>query len=99
MEPTIYSSTEITPSIILPAKVDIIWNITKICSWDCAVCCVDADHVSKKNGSITMKTDSLQNAHNIPFNADEGSIFDQTLRWKQREGLELTLEQKLQVLE
>ena len=87
-----------TSSIVLPKKVDIIWNITKVCSWDCEICCVDADHVSRKNGSITMRTDSLENEHTFPFNADEGSIFDQAVRYKQRVGLELTLEQKLKML-
>lgn len=98
MEPTIHSTATATTSIALPKKVDIIWNITKVCSWDCAVCCVDADHVSRKGDRIIISTDSLKTERSIQFNATEGSIFDQAVQWNQKAGLELTLEQKLEVL-
>lgn len=99
MESATYSRSTNSPRVLLPKKIDIIWNVTKVCSWDCAVCCVDADHVSRKNGSITIKTESLLKEHRIQAIEGQGGIFDQALHWKQKEGLELTLEQKLKVLD
>lgn len=99
MESATYSRLTNPPTVFLPKKIDIIWNVTKVCSWDCAVCCVDADHISRTNGSITIKTESLLKEHKIQAIDGQGSIFDQALQWKQKEGLELTLEQKLKVLD
>ena len=51
---------KIESSNLKSKKLDIIWNITSICPWDCAICCVDAKHVTvdKQSGTILI-ADSL----------------------------------------
>jgi len=79
--------------------VDIIWNITLVCPWDCNVCCVDAVHVARKNGRIHLRSESLHKAETIPFVQNLGSVFDQAIAFRQKQGLELSFEDKLRVLD
>ena len=79
--------------------LDIIWNTTAICPWDCADCCVAALQVRKSNGTVFLSTPQLDGFVELDRDAAPGSIFDQALRHRQRAGLELTLEQKIKVLE
>lgn len=80
-------------------KVDIIWNMTLVCPWDCGVCCVDAVHVTRKNGRIIVKTSGLSNVEGMPDVRGKGTIFDQVLEARQEMGLELDLSGKRRVLE
>ena len=80
-------------------KVDIIWNMTLVCPWDCGVCCVDAVHVTRKNGRIIVKTSGLSNVEGMPDVRGKGTIFDQVLEARQKMGLELDLSGKRRVLE
>jgi len=45
-------------------RLDIIWNMTSICPWNCKICCVDAKQVSihKETKTITIK-DSISSYH------------------------------------
>lgn len=79
--------------------VDIIWNMTLVCSWDCPVCCVDAIHVARKNGNIVLRSKGLSVTETIPTSGKCGTIFDQAIKYRQQQGSELTLESKLQILE
>lgn len=47
-------------------KIDIIYNITRVCPWDCAICCVDALHVKKKNNSLIIRSESLSKEEIYP---------------------------------
>jgi MoaA/NifB/PqqE/SkfB family radical SAM enzyme len=80
-------------------KVDIIWNTTLICMWDCAVCCVDAVHVANPGGKVVMRSHGLQHVEELPRAARAADGYEAALRARQARGLELTLGQKLQVLE
>lgn len=81
------------------SKVDIIWNMTLVCPWDCGVCCVDAVHVSRKNGRIQVRTSGLSNLEVMPDISGKGTIFDQVLEARQKRGLELDLSGKRRVLD
>jgi MoaA/NifB/PqqE/SkfB family radical SAM enzyme len=80
-------------------KLDIIWNTTMVCGWNCAACCVAATHVKQKNGLVFISTPELDRYEEIPADPGAGNIFDQALQHRQARGLELTFEQKLQVLD
>lgn len=80
-------------------KVDIIWNSTLVCPWDCENCCVDAIHVLQKGGKILIRSESLTQIETIDFNQGHGSRYDQAASHRQKLGLELTFEQKIQVLD
>jgi len=77
-------------------KVDIIWNITRICPWDCAQCCVDAYHVRPAAGGVDIRFRGLSRTSTIPR---QGRIFDDAAAAMRRLGLEISLEEKLAVLE
>lgn len=79
--------------------VDIIWNITLVCPWDCEICCVDAVHVVKKRQTIQLRSRGLTRLDEITHDPSKGSLFDQAMAQRQQEGLELCFEQKLQVLQ
>lgn len=79
--------------------VDIIWNATLICPWDCAVCCVDAVHVKRQATFVTLRSRGLELTERIPFDPTQGTIYDQAAAKRQRDGRELTLQQKLRVLD
>lgn len=78
--------------------VDIIWNITLVCPWNCSVCCVDAVHVSRQNGHINLHSSGLQVKESIRATKD-GSIYDQAMAFRQQQGLELSYEEKIKVLD
>ena len=80
-------------------RLDIIWNMTAICGWDCKVCCVDAVHVTSKAGVVNIRSRGLSTLSVLPRRPEEGSHFDQALRARQAKGLELTLDQKMTVLD
>jgi MoaA/NifB/PqqE/SkfB family radical SAM enzyme len=80
-------------------KVDIIWNSTLVCPHDCAVCCVDAIHVTRRGDSIKIRSKGLTAVEEIAYVKGNGSIFDQALAYRQRRGLELSLAEKLRVLD
>lgn len=86
-------------SVETSRPVDIIWNMTLVCSWDCPVCCVDAVHVAKKNGHIVLRSKGLSVTDTILASNGDGTIFDQAMKYRQQQGAELSLESKLQVLD
>jgi len=90
--------------------VDLIWNISLICPWDCAFCCTDAVHVgASKGGLVQLREQSLAKirfapatrelpSHLQPF-ARRLNRFDFALLDRQHRGLELNYAQKLTVLD
>ena len=94
-------------------KIDIIWNISLVCPWDCQFCCTDAVHVKQIGDSISMREFGLTHQRNLvahEIDYDEPALkrlkalgvkpnaFDIALRDRQKRGLELTYEQKIKVL-
>lgn len=79
--------------------IDIIWNVTRICGWNCAACCVAATHVKQKNGKLLISSPTLDRYDVIEPDSMGGNIYDQALRHAQRLGLELTLDQKIKIID
>src|SRR5438105_4400052 len=79
--------------------VDIIWNTTLVCPWNCAVCCVDAVHVTKEGADVVLRSRGLELVEYIPYDRTRGSIYDQAAVKRQKDGQELTIAEKLQVLD
>jgi MoaA/NifB/PqqE/SkfB family radical SAM enzyme len=79
----------------LPA-VDIIWNLTRLCPWDCSVCCVDAVQVTKSfRDQVTLRSRGLSQRETLlTSGADAYSVAA-----AHYPTLELNLAQKIQVLE
>jgi MoaA/NifB/PqqE/SkfB family radical SAM enzyme len=102
-----YPHIDVEPIVVtdqrgrVPVKpfVDVIWNITKLCVWNCRMCCVDADYVRKAGDTIEIHTDGLSKTVTIPYERGAGTIYEQALKHQQRIGAELTLEQKLKLLD
>lgn len=81
-------------------KVDIIWNATLICPWDCKNCCVDAVHVAPHGSSVSIRSNSLEKHEVIHrYSANRASPFEIAAKHRQSQGLELTYEEKLKILE
>lgn len=91
--------------------LDFIWNISLVCPWDCAFCCVDAVKVYKSKEDIFLVEEGLTTKRKISSQIngekhfshlyEQGitpNIFDKALLDRQARGLELTYNEKLQVL-
>ncbi len=78
-------------------KKNIIWNINKICAFDCSICCVDAFYVKKYNSEIIISSNSLVKP--IIIERKSNSIFDEANITLQQKGLELTLAEKFRIIE
>ena len=46
-------------------KLDLIWNISLICPWDCHFCCTDAAHVERSGNSVRIREFGLSQQRNI----------------------------------
>lgn len=80
-------------------KVDIIWNITLVCIWDCEICCVNAIVASRKGDKIYIFDPGQKKRDIIPFVQNSGSIYDQAYAYREAQGLELNFESKLRILD
>lgn len=87
------------PRMVTEPLRDIIWNTTAICGWNCGSCCVAATHVHQRKGTVLISTPELNRYDEIPDDGLGGNAFDRALRYRQSQGLELTLEQKMTVLD
>ena len=79
-------------------KIDIIYNLTLVCQWDCAVCCVDAVHVRKKSGHAILRSEGLTKEFKVPLKEGDLDVYEAAYRFRASQGLELTLEKKRQVI-
>jgi len=80
-------------------QIDIIWNVTRVCPWKCGQCCVDATYVYKRGQEIHLMSRALKERITLPYQEQQGSIFEQAARWQQSKGLELTLFEKFNVID
>lgn len=63
-------------------KIDLIYNTTLTCPWDCAVCCVDAVHVKKQGDTIEIRSDGLTSFESIRHNSTARASFSRAeQRW------------------
>lgn len=83
-----------------PRIVDIIWNITQLCPWDCSICCVDAVHVRRnaRSRTVALRTHGLSRELVLPI-LPKANAFSIAGEHYQAEGLELTLQEKIRVVE
>ncbi|MCG8044455.1 MAG: radical SAM protein [Candidatus Thiodiazotropha endolucinida] len=90
--------------------IDLIWNISLVCPWDCNFCCTDAVHVrSVEGGKIELRERGLDSRVIINTAPEIGSHlkdegfrlnrYDYALIDRQRRGLELSYLEKRKVLE
>lgn len=87
------------PALEQTGPIDIVWNITSICPWDCPICCVSAQHVYQSNGLVHISTPDLSEGDVLTRDTTYTSIYDQALAHRQARRLELTLDEKSLVLE
>ena len=80
-------------------KLDIIWNLSLVCPWNCEICCVDAAYVNTEDGEGVITSNFLTDKKNFVKDKKKGSIFNQAAKILQEDKLELDLENKLKVLD
>jgi MoaA/NifB/PqqE/SkfB family radical SAM enzyme len=88
--------------------MDLIWNISLICPWDCEFCCTDAVHVKRNGSSAILREAGLSETRLVPMRREglihlnvleiAPNVYDYALSDRQQRGLELTLSQKLEVI-
>ena len=80
-------------------KVDLIFNATQICPWDCTVCCVDAVHVSKSGSKLIMRSKGLEHREEFALDKKHSSIYAQAAHIRAQRNEELSLEKKRKVVD
>ncbi len=91
--------------MLLPKRIDVVWNSTLVCPWDCAKCCVGAIHVEVKSGMLRMSSSDLATYTEMPVvgikpkGASPRWKYDQAAKLRQEAGKELDLAGKLGVLD
>lgn len=89
--------------------LDVIWNVSLVCPWNCEFCCTDAAYVHKDGASIIVSDNGLRRFSNVSIDLGSAfsskypcvkpSVYDLALLERQAQGRELTLDQKLIVLD
>jgi MoaA/NifB/PqqE/SkfB family radical SAM enzyme len=94
-------------------NIDIIWNISLICPWDCQFCCTDAVYVKGNKNSVLIQESGLSQSRQISMNNHTlefdtlnifqkygvtPNAFDIALQDRQARGLELSFEDKVKVI-
>ena len=80
-------------------KVDIIYNTTLVCPWDCDICCVDAVHVKKDGKNVVLKSHGLTEKEILERPDKKTSVYDVAAQYRQKMGLELCLARKKTVID
>ena len=79
-------------------KLDLIWNLSLVCPWDCEICCVDAAYVGSEDGEGVIKSGFLSDKTTFA-KEKRSSSFNQAADILQKKKAELDLEHKLKVLD
>ncbi|MDD2136768.1 radical SAM/SPASM domain-containing protein [Pseudomonas kurunegalensis] len=92
----------------LNQTLDIIWNISLICPWDCDFCCTDAVHITTNNRDIIAREHSLSSTTLIEKSTEsefrrrypgiKPTKYDLALIARQSAGKELSFDQKIAIL-
>ena len=81
-------------------RIDLIWSLTLICPWDCGMCCVDAVHVTRSGDDVVIRSEGLTRTERIRADRHlDPNVFEAATRARQQRGLELTLLEKLDVID
>ncbi|MFA8324111.1 radical SAM/SPASM domain-containing protein [Burkholderia ubonensis] len=72
-------------------KVDLIYNTTLVCPWDCEICCVDAVHVQKRGSELHMHSRGLGVSEVFPLDSRYPNIYAQAAAIRSGRGQELDL--------
>ncbi len=88
--------------LLPPPRVELIWNATPVCPWDCQKCCVSARHVTREDdGKVWLSSADLTSR--IPIGSSEGlrgnAVYDLAARHLQELGVELDLDAKIALLD
>ncbi|MBD2043770.1 hypothetical protein [Microcoleus sp. FACHB-672] len=98
---------------MISGKLDIIWNISLVCPWNCQFCCTDAAYVRQTGTSIIIREFGLGQQRNLDIHdinysepalrklieiGIKPNVFDIALQDRQSRGLELTYEQKIKLI-
>lgn len=80
-------------------RIDIIYNMTAVCPHDCASCCVDAVHVTRRGSFIVLRREGLETEERLPIKDRSANVYDAASTHLQSLGLELTLQQKIAAID
>ena len=86
-------------------RIDVIYNTTLVCPWNCAKCCVGAVHVEVKGGLLRLSSSDLSTYTEVPVlgikpkNAKPQWKYDEAAKLRQKAGRELDLAGKLRILD
>ena len=78
-------------------QIDLIFNTTLICQWDCEFCCVDAVQVKREADKLIIKSNNLQKIEK--FEITDQNIYNQASKIRSSLGLELTLDKKKKIID
>jgi MoaA/NifB/PqqE/SkfB family radical SAM enzyme len=81
------------------SKVDIIYNTTLLCPWDCAVCCVDAVQVKKVGSEVVLRSNGLASERTFPINKSYKNIYEQASAIQIQQGKALSLADKRRIID
>ncbi len=82
-----------------PQSVDIIWNLTRLCPWDCSICCVDAVHLAPHSGRTALLRSAGLTVQQVLSTESRAGAFAAAASHLHSKSAELDLAGKLQVLE
>jgi MoaA/NifB/PqqE/SkfB family radical SAM enzyme len=87
------------PSGAAARKMDLIWNMTRVCPFSCGICCVAAVQPRKHGNVVELAMDSQTSPEGFPYTHGNLTVFEQASLYLQKKGLELDLAGKLRVLD
>lgn len=83
----------------MKTRLDFIWNVTRLCSWDCSVCCVDAIRLRRLGSDqIELKDNNLSKSTKIAAISGK-SAFGVAHENLVSRGIELDLPSKLEIVD
>lgn len=80
-------------------KVDLIYDTTPVCPWDCAVCCVDTLLVKKLGHELQIRSHGLDKIETFPLDKNYPNIYAQAPATRAARGEELDLSGKLSLID
>lgn len=78
------TQTEANGTLPQKKKVDLIYNTTLVCPWDCAVCCVDAILVKKIGHELKIRSHGLDKTETFPLDKTYPNIDLDPIWWTHR---------------
>ena len=66
--------------------LDIIWDITTVCGWDCSFCCVDAVQVEQRGDGAILRKNNLQDEVELPVSSEQ-TAYEAGSEYLKKEGI------------